>query len=37
MQVLAVIERSAILRQILEQPGLPTGAPSLRAPPNLST
>jgi len=33
MRVIAVIERPAVIRQILEHLGLPTGAPSLRAPP----
>jgi hypothetical protein len=29
-----VIERSAVVRQILDHLGLPTGAPQLRAPPD---
>jgi len=33
MKVIAVIERPAIIRQILDHLGLPTAAPSLRAPP----
>ena len=33
MRVIAVIERPAIIRQILDHLGLPMGAPSLRAPP----
>jgi hypothetical protein len=34
MKVIAVIERPAIIRQILEHLGLSTAAPSLRAPPD---
>jgi hypothetical protein len=34
MKILAVIERPAIVRQILAHLGLPTGATSLRAPPD---
>ena len=34
MRVIAVIERPAVIRQILDHLGLPTGAPSLRAPPD---
>jgi len=34
MKVIAVIERPAVIRQILDHLGLPTGAPQLRAPPN---
>ena len=33
MKVIAVIERPAIIRQILEHLGLSTAAPSFRAPP----
>jgi hypothetical protein len=33
MKVLAVIERLAVVRKILTHLGLPTAAPSLRAPP----
>jgi hypothetical protein len=32
MEVVAVIERPAVVRQILDHLGLPTAAPSLRAP-----
>ena len=35
MRVIAVIERPAVIRRILDHLGLPTGAPSLRAPPAL--
>jgi hypothetical protein len=35
MRVIAVIERPAVIRRILDHLGLPTGAPSLRAPPDL--
>jgi hypothetical protein len=34
MKVIAVIERPAVIRQILAHLGLPTGAASLRAPPD---
>jgi hypothetical protein len=34
MKIIAVIERPAIVRQILAHLGLPAGAPSLRAPPD---
>ena len=34
MRVIAVIERQTVVRQILEHLGLPTRAPSLRAPPD---
>ncbi len=34
MKIIAVIERPAVIRQILEHLGLPTGAASLRAPPD---
>jgi len=34
MKIIAVIERPAVIRQILEQLGLPTGAAKLRAPPD---
>jgi hypothetical protein len=34
MKVIAVIERPAVVRQILDHLGLPTAAPSLRAPPD---
>jgi hypothetical protein len=33
MKIIAIIERPAVIRQILDHLGLPTGAPSLRAPP----
>ncbi len=33
MTVIAVIEQPAVIRQILDHLGLPTGAASLRAPP----
>ena len=36
MKVLAVIERPAVIQQILAHLGLPTIAPSLRAPPDPS-
>jgi len=32
MKVIAVIERPAVIRQILDHLGLPAGAPQLRAP-----
>ena len=35
MRVIAVIERPAVIRQILDHLGLPTAAPQLRAPPAL--
>jgi hypothetical protein len=34
MKVIAVIERPAVIRQILAHLGLPTAAPSFRAPPD---
>ena len=34
MKVLAVIERPAVVRQILDHLSLPTVTPSLRAPPD---
>jgi hypothetical protein len=34
MKVIAVIERRAVIRQILAHLGLPTAAPSFRAPPD---
>ncbi|MBI4574380.1 MAG: hypothetical protein HY713_13975 [candidate division NC10 bacterium] len=34
MKVVAVIERPAVVRQILDHLGLPTAAPSFRAPPD---
>ena len=34
MKVIAVIERPAVIRQILEHLGLSTAAPSFRAPPD---
>ena len=34
MKVIAVIDRPAVIRQILEHLGLSTAAPSLRAPPD---
>jgi len=34
MKVIAVIERPAVVRQILAHLGLPTATPSLRAPPD---
>ena len=34
MKILAVIERPTVVRQILAHLGLPTRAPSLRAPPD---
>ena len=34
MKVITVIERSAIVRQILAHLGLPTTGPSFRAPPD---
>jgi hypothetical protein len=34
MKVIAVIERPALVRQILTHLGLPTGAAPLRAPPD---
>jgi len=34
MKVIAVIERPAVIRQILDHLGLPTAAPHLRAPPD---
>ena len=34
MKVIAVIERPAVVRQILDPLGLPTTAPRLRAPPD---
>jgi hypothetical protein len=34
MRVFAVIERPAVIRQILDHLGLPTTAPNLRAPPD---
>jgi hypothetical protein len=34
MKVIAVIERPAVVRQILDHLGLPTAAPSPRAPPD---
>lgn len=34
MEVVAVIERPAVVRQILDHLGLPTAAPSRRAPPD---
>jgi hypothetical protein len=34
MKVIAVIERPAVVRQILDHLGFPTAAPSLRAPPD---
>ncbi len=36
MKVIAVIERPAAVRQIRDHLGLPTGAASLRAPPDLT-
>jgi len=36
MKVIAVIERPAIIRQILDHLGFPTAAPQLRAPPGLN-
>ncbi len=36
MKIIAVIERPAVIRQILDHLGLPTGAASLRAPPDPS-
>ena len=35
MKIIAVIERPAVVRQILDHLGLPTGAASLPAPPDL--
>jgi len=35
MKIIAVIERPAVIRQILDHLGLPTGPASLRAPPEL--
>jgi hypothetical protein len=35
MKVIAMIERRAAIPQILDHLGLPTGAASLRAPPDL--
>jgi hypothetical protein len=37
MTVIAVIDQPAVIRQILEHLGLPTRAPSLRAPPDQTT
>ncbi len=37
MKVLAVIERPAVVQQILDHLVLPAVAPSLRAPPDLTT
>ncbi len=34
MKLLAVIERPAVIRQILDHLGLPSGAVSLRGPPD---
>ncbi len=34
MKIIAVIERPAVIRQILDHLGLPTGPASLRAPPD---
>ncbi len=34
MKIIAVIERPAVIRQILDHLGLPTGGASLRAPPD---
>lgn len=34
MKIIAVIERPAVVRQILDHLGLPSGASSLRAPPD---
>jgi len=34
MRVIAVIERPAVVRRILAHLGLPTAAPSFRAPPD---
>ncbi len=34
MKVVAVIERPAVVRQILDHLALPTAAPSFRAPPD---
>jgi hypothetical protein len=34
MKVIAVIERPAVVRHILDHLGLSTGAPSFRAPPD---
>jgi hypothetical protein len=34
MKVIAVIERPAVIRQILDHLGFPAAAPSLRAPPD---
>ncbi len=34
MKIIAVIERPAVVRQVLDHLGLPTGAASLRAPPD---
>jgi len=34
MKVIAVIERPAVIRRILDHLGLPTAAPQLRAPPD---
>ena len=36
MKVIAVIERPGVVRHILDHLGLPTAAPSLRAPPDPS-
>ena len=36
MKIIAVIERPAVVRQILDHLGLPAVAPSLRAPPDLA-
>ncbi len=34
MKVIVVIERPAVVRQLLDHLGLPTAAPRLRAPPD---